>query len=95
MPIKSTHAWLGTGTNACYLEDESKVGTLEKSASLDQDSSNASNHIIINTEWGAFGDNGELDFIRSKWDEQIDEQSLNPGKQTFEKMIRLAQDEIN
>ena len=44
--------------------------------------------IIINTEWGAFGDKGELDFIRTKWDQQIDEQSLNPGKQTFEKMIR-------
>ena len=50
--------------------------------------SQPSNHIIINTEWGAFGDNGELDFVRTKWDEQIDEQSLNPGKQTFEKMIR-------
>ena len=25
-------------------------------------------HVIINTEWGAFGANGELDFIRTKWD---------------------------
>ncbi len=44
-------------------------------------------HVIINTEWGAFGDQGELDFIRTKWDEAVDEGSLNPGKQTFEKMI--------
>jgi len=75
---------LGTGTNACYLEDEAKVGTLDRSP---LPSTPVSNHIIINTEWGAFGDNGELDFVRTKWDEQIDEQSLNPGKQTFEKMI--------
>ena len=73
----------GTGTNACYLEKESKVGT------LNQDPEQGSGKdIIINTEWGAFGDYGELDFIRTKWDEEIDEQSLNPGKQIFEKMIR-------
>ena len=35
----------------------------------------------------AFGDNKELDFIRTKWDEAVDSGSLNPGKQTFEKMI--------
>ena len=29
----------------------------------------------------------ELDFIRTKWDEAVDSGSLNPGKQTFEKMI--------
>ena len=43
--------------------------------------------MIVNTEWGAFGDNQELDFIRTKWDEAVDAGSLNPGKQTFEKMI--------
>ena len=36
----------------------------------------------------AFGDNKELDFIRTKWDEAVDSGSLNPGKQTFEKMKR-------
>jgi len=71
---------LGTGTNACYLEKERKVGTLDTHPDDNKD-------IIINTEWGAFGDNGELDFVRTKWDKLIDEQSLNPGKQTFEKMI--------
>ena len=24
-------------------------------------------HVIVNTEWGAFGDNGELDFIKTKY----------------------------
>ena len=28
---------------------------------------------------------GELDFIRTKWDMIVDEESLNPGKQIFEK----------
>jgi hypothetical protein len=36
--------------------------------------------MIINTEWGAFGDKGELDFIRTKWDEAVDAGSLNPGQ---------------
>jgi hexokinase len=36
-------------------------------------------HMIVNTEWGAFGDKGELDFIRTKWDEAVDAGSLNPG----------------
>ena len=42
---------------------------------------------VINTEWGAFGDNGELDFVVTKWDRAVDEMSVNPGKQIFEKMI--------
>ncbi len=37
--------------------------------------------------FSAFGDNKELDFIHTKWDEAVDSGSLNPGKQTFEKMI--------
>lgn len=43
--------------------------------------------MIINTEWGAFGDNGCLDFIRTEFDRSLDDQSLNPGRQTFEKMV--------
>ena len=37
-------------------------------------------HMIINTEWGGFGDKGQLDFIRTKWDEAVDAGSLNPGQ---------------
>jgi len=36
--------------------------------------------VVINTEWGAFGDNGVLDFIRTKVDFAIDSESLNPGQ---------------
>ena len=74
---------LGTGTNACYLEDVEKVTTFNP----ENDDSNEPDHVVVNTEWGAFGDNSELDFVRTKWDEEVDAMSLNPGKQTFEKMI--------
>ena len=43
--------------------------------------------MIVNTEWGAFGNQGELDFILTKWDKRVDALSVNPGKQIFEKMI--------
>ena len=43
--------------------------------------------MIVNTEWGAFGNQGELDFILTKWDREVDRLSVNPGKQIFEKMI--------
>ena len=72
---------LGTGTNACYLE---KIKDIE---TIDQDAFPGQQHMVINTEWGAFGDNGELDFIRTKWDRAVDDNSVNPGKQIFEKMI--------
>ncbi|OXB61826.1 hypothetical protein ASZ78_006179 [Callipepla squamata] len=43
--------------------------------------------MCINMEWGAFGDNGCLDDIQTEFDLAVDELSLNPGKQRFEKMI--------
>ena len=72
---------LGTGTNACYLEDIKNIET------INPDDFPGQEHMVINTEWGAFGDNGELEFVRTKWDLEVDRMSLNPGKQTFEKMI--------
>lgn len=44
-------------------------------------------YVLINTEWGAFGTDGKLDFIRTQYDREIDAHSINPGKQIFEKMI--------
>ena len=72
---------LGTGTNACYLEEIQDIHTINR------DEFTGQNHMVINTEWGAFGDMGELDFIRTKWDYNVDKFSVNPGKQIFEKMI--------
>ncbi|KAH8411613.1 hypothetical protein KR215_007298 [Drosophila sulfurigaster] len=71
---------VGTGSNACYVE---RV----EDAELFDGSGNGKPHVLINTEWGAFGDNGALDFVRTEFDKDIDSHSINPGKQTFEKMI--------
>lgn len=65
---------IGTGTNACYMERLENVETW--TGDLDDPQ-----QVIINTEWGAFGDNGCLEFLRTSFDHQIDEVSLNKGKQ--------------
>jgi hexokinase len=70
---------VGTGCNACYVEK------IENTELFDGDKSKP--HVIVNTEWGAFGDDGKLDAVRTKYDREIDEDSLNPGQQRFEKMI--------
>jgi len=43
--------------------------------------------MCVNTEWGGFGDDGALDFIRTKYDYIQDDNSINRGKQLMEKMI--------
>ena len=37
--------------------------------------------VVINTEWGALGNTGSLEIVRTAYDHQIDKNSLNPGKQ--------------
>ncbi|KAI4458723.1 hexokinase [Holotrichia oblita] len=71
---------VGTGSNACYVEKQ-------KNAELFDEPDAGSGQVLINTEWGAFGDNGKLDYIRTQYDKNIDQDSINPGKQFFEKMI--------
>uniref|UniRef100_A0A674HE63 hexokinase n=1 Tax=Taeniopygia guttata TaxID=59729 RepID=A0A674HE63_TAEGU len=66
----------GTGTNVCYMEDMKNIEIVEGNEGK----------MCINTEWGAFGDNGCIDYIRTKYDREVDEGSLNPGKQRYEKM---------
>ncbi|XP_046685104.1 hexokinase type 2 isoform X4 [Homalodisca vitripennis] len=70
---------VGTGCNACYTE---RVENVEM---FDGDRSKPL--MIINLEWAAFGDHGELDFIMTEYDKEVDRNSINPGKQVFEKMI--------
>uniref|UniRef100_A0AAZ3QJB3 Hexokinase-2 n=1 Tax=Oncorhynchus tshawytscha TaxID=74940 RepID=A0AAZ3QJB3_ONCTS len=67
----------GTGTNACYMEELRHIDLVEGDEG----------RMCINTEWGAFGDNGMLEDIRTEFDREIDRGSLNPGKQLFEKMV--------
>ncbi|KAF5273061.1 hypothetical protein FQR65_LT04803 [Abscondita terminalis] len=71
---------VGTGSNACYVEKQ-------KNCELFDDIDNGSGQVLVNTEWGAFGDDGALDFVRSEYDREVDRNSINPGKQLHEKMI--------
>ncbi|NWY40021.1 HXK1 protein, partial [Sylvia atricapilla] len=68
---------IGTGTNACYMEEMRHISLVEGDEG----------RMCINTEWGAFGDDGALDDLRTEFDRELDLGSLNPGKQLFEKMI--------
>jgi hexokinase len=63
----------GTGSNACYVE------RVENAQLFDGDRSKP--YVVINTEWGAFGDDGRLDIVRTEYDREIDQHSINPGKQ--------------
>uniref|UniRef100_A0A7N6B9K7 Hexokinase-2 n=1 Tax=Anabas testudineus TaxID=64144 RepID=A0A7N6B9K7_ANATE len=68
---------VGTGTNACYMEQMRNIELLDGDEG----------RMCVNTEWGAFGDDGALEHLRTDIDREIDAGSLNPGKQLFEKMI--------
>ncbi|KAL2778480.1 hexokinase-3 [Daubentonia madagascariensis] len=68
---------VGTGTNACYMEELRNVAGV----------AGDSGHMCINMEWGAFGDDGSLDMLSTCFDASVDQASINPGKQRFEKMI--------
>ncbi|KAL4640874.1 putative hexokinase HKDC1 isoform X1 [Arapaima gigas] len=68
---------VGTGTNACYMEEMRHIDLVEGDEG----------RMCINTEWGAFGDDGALDDFITSFDQDIDTASINPGKQLFEKMI--------
>lgn len=39
--------------------------------------------VVINMEWGAFGEKGELKPFLTNFDLQLDKESLHPGKQTY------------
>uniref|UniRef100_A0A3Q2YFB3 Phosphotransferase n=1 Tax=Hippocampus comes TaxID=109280 RepID=A0A3Q2YFB3_HIPCM len=62
---------IGTGTNACYMEEMRHIDQVEGDEG----------RMCINTEWGAFGDDGSLEDLRTEFDREIDRGSINPGKQ--------------
>uniref|UniRef100_W5NDG5 Phosphotransferase n=1 Tax=Lepisosteus oculatus TaxID=7918 RepID=W5NDG5_LEPOC len=68
---------VGTGCNACYMEEMRTVELVE----------GEEGRMCVNTEWGAFGDTGELEEFRLEYDRVVDETSLNPGQQLYEKII--------
>ncbi|XP_018373133.1 PREDICTED: hexokinase type 2 isoform X3 [Trachymyrmex cornetzi] len=73
---------VGTGSNACYVEKTKNV-----QCAIPGNYSSGKPDMLINTEWGAFGEQDVLDFVITEFDRAIDENSINPNKQLFEKMI--------
>uniref|UniRef100_A0A3Q2GGF2 hexokinase n=1 Tax=Cyprinodon variegatus TaxID=28743 RepID=A0A3Q2GGF2_CYPVA len=68
---------IGTGTNVCYMEELRHIDLVEGDEG----------RMCVNTEWGGFGDDGALDDFITEFDRDVDAASLNPGQQTFEKMV--------
>ncbi|XP_008574089.1 PREDICTED: glucokinase [Galeopterus variegatus] len=68
---------VGTGCNACYMEEMQNVELVEGDEG----------RMCVNTEWGAFGNAGELDEFLLEYDRLVDESSANPGQQLYEKLI--------
>ncbi|KAM4602712.1 hexokinase HKDC1 [Polymixia lowei] len=68
---------IGTGTNACYMEELRHIDLVEGDEG----------RMCVSTEWGAFGDDGALKDYITEFDREIDAASANPGKQLFEKLV--------
>ncbi|KAJ5109894.1 Hexokinase [Penicillium argentinense] len=69
-----------TGTNAAYMEECRLIPKLEEYG-LPEDAK-----VIINTEYGAIDNDCKILPLTS-FDRQIDEESLRPGTQIYEKMV--------
>lgn len=75
---------LGTGTNAAYVEKRSNIRRLHN---VDGPSDVARGKImVINTEWGSFDDVAQM-LRRTKYDDELDSESPDPGIQRFEKQV--------
>lgn len=71
---------LGTGCNASYFERVERIEKWKgKHTGIDE--------VVVDIEWGAFGDNGVLDFMKTEFDELVDHGSLLVKSFTFEKLF--------
>ena len=64
---------LGDGANACYMEELSAVRKFK--------GDRRHSKVIVNTEWGAFGDDGTIEQWRTDYDRELDDNSSNRGQQ--------------
>ncbi|KAJ9195794.1 hypothetical protein DTO164E3_6629 [Paecilomyces variotii] len=76
-------AIFGTGTNGAYVEKLKKVTKL---AATGDTYDSTTEEMVINTEWGSF-DNHLSVLPVTKFDRDLDAESLNPGIQMFEKRV--------
>ncbi|CAG2181858.1 unnamed protein product, partial [Oppiella nova] len=74
---------LGSGTNTCYLEDVNKIEKIDPLKTFGK----RVDGVILNLENGFLGDDGSIDFAKTKWDLEIDAEALFPHSYGFEKLI--------
>ncbi|KAF8250449.1 glucokinase [Wilcoxina mikolae CBS 423.85] len=79
-------AIFGTGTNGAYVEKLSKITKMTKPGAQVGDYDTSAGEMVVNTEWGSF-DNALKVLPNTLYDRQLDENSVNPGVQMFEKRI--------
>ncbi|KAI0989922.1 hypothetical protein GJ496_005053 [Pomphorhynchus laevis] len=79
-PTTAIGVIIGTGFNACYIENINEVGIWDGDY-------NEPNEVIVNTEWGALGSDGCIEWLLTPYDKEVDRSSINPGKQIFEKLV--------
>ena len=65
---------LGTGTNACYMEKTAAIPKFTGDRSKFPD-------VIVNCEWGAFGEDGSMDDWLTDYDKAVEEKVINRGQQ--------------
>lgn len=70
---------LGTGSNACYIE---KIENVKYWTERDEWLKEGYEWVIIDMECGGFGDNGIIDFAKTKYDLSLDKESLFPHSYT-------------
>ncbi|KAI0886248.1 putative glucokinase [Annulohypoxylon maeteangense] len=74
-------AIFGTGTNGAYVE---KLANIKKPVEGDYDKSTGL--MVVNTEWGSF--DNQLNILpNTSYDIELDQKSVNPGIQMFEKRV--------
>lgn len=78
-------AIFGTGTNGAYVEKLNKVTKLTQSKDAGE-YDKSTGEMIVNTEWGSF-DNSLRTLPNTPYDIELDEKSVNPGIQMFEKRV--------
>ncbi|KAL9039885.1 MAG: hypothetical protein Q9214_004697 [Letrouitia sp. 1 TL-2023] len=85
LPVNQTHtsigAIFGTGTNGVYLEKLSKI-----SKPLEGHFDLSTGEMFISIEWGSF-DNELAVLPSTEYDVEVDQASINPGNQMFEKRV--------
>ncbi|KAF1917079.1 glucokinase GLK1 [Ampelomyces quisqualis] len=78
-------AIFGTGTNGAYVEKLDKVTKLTQDKNAG-DYDKSTGEMIVNTEWGSF-DNSLRTLPNTPYDVELDQRSVNPGIQMFEKRV--------